>query len=228
MIAHARSGETRPRRGRARPLASRVAFGFGTGIGFGVALGALAWLSDQLPYPWGAIIPANGIGAWVALGFVLGASARTVPTGALRGVIGLLSAVVAYYFLISAFGSGIRVVGATHAATTWGAVALVVGPVFGAAGGAWRHGRGWFRVTAVAILAAALIAEGVVLGGLRLADAAGVVLTIQTGVGALLPLVLLRPRDRLAGYAVLAIMTLVAGLTLQPAITFVRAIADRF
>jgi hypothetical protein len=228
MIARSGTDEARPPRARTRPLASRVAFGFSTGIGLGVALGALAWLSDQLAYPWGAIIPANGIGAWVALGFVLGASARTVPTGALRGVIGLLSAVVAYYLLISVFGSGIRVVGATHAATTWGAVALVVGPVLGAAGGAWRHWRGWFRVTAVAMLAAALIAEGVVLGGLRLGDAGGVVLTIQTGIGALLPLVLLRPRDRLAGYAVLAVMTLVAGVTLQPVITFVRGIADRF
>ena len=36
-----------------------------------------------------------------AVAFVLGASARTIPTGALRGVIGLLSAVAAYYVLIA-------------------------------------------------------------------------------------------------------------------------------
>src|SRR6185436_7624326 len=88
-------------RPRARPLASRAAFGFGTGVALGVALGSLAWLADQLPYPWPALIPANAIGAWLGLGFLLGASAKTVPTGALRGLIGLLSAVAAYYALIS-------------------------------------------------------------------------------------------------------------------------------
>ena len=82
---------------RARPLASRAAFGFGTGIALGAGLGALAWLADQLPLPWGALIPANAIGVWLGLGFLLGASARTVQTGALRGLIGLLSAVAAYY-----------------------------------------------------------------------------------------------------------------------------------
>ena len=90
-----------------RPLASRAAFGFGTGIALGVALGSLAWLSDQLEYPYSALIPANMIGAWVGLGFILGASAKTVPTGALRGLIGLLSAVGAYYLLIIAVRGGL-------------------------------------------------------------------------------------------------------------------------
>ena len=109
-------------RPRTRPLASRAAFGFGTGIALGVALGSLAWLSDQLEYPYSALIPANMIGAWVGLGFILGASAKTVPTGALRGLIGLLSAVGAYYLLISLSEAGFRLIGAPHAATTWGAV----------------------------------------------------------------------------------------------------------
>ena len=95
-------------RPRTRPLASRAAFGFGTGIALGVALGSLAWLSDQLEYPYSALIPANMIGAWVGLGFILGASAKTVPTGALRGLIGLLSAVGAYYLLISLSEAGFR------------------------------------------------------------------------------------------------------------------------
>src|SRR5918994_2997650 len=100
-------------RPRPRPLARRAAFGIGTGIALGVGLGGLAWLSDQLSYPWGALIPANAIGAWVGLAFLLGTSARTVPTGALRAVIGLLSAVIAYYLLIALSGAGFRAIGAS-------------------------------------------------------------------------------------------------------------------
>ena len=154
-------------RPRTRPLASRAAFGFGTGIGLGIALGALAWLSDQLEYPYSALIPANMIGAWLGLGFILGASAKTVATGALRGLIGLLSAVGAYYLLISLSEAGFRLIGAPHAATTWGAVGLIAGPIFGAAGGGWRHWQGTGRALAVAVLAGSLIAEGVVFGELR-------------------------------------------------------------
>jgi hypothetical protein len=213
---------------RPRPLARRAAFGFGTGIGLGAGLGGLAWLADQLAYPWGALIPANAIGAWVGLGFVLGASARTVPTGALRGVIGLLSAVAAYYLLISLSSGGFRAIGASHAAATWSAVALVAGPVFGAAGASWRHLGGWPRATAVATIAAALIAEGVVFGTFRLDDPGGVLLTTEVAIGALLPAVLLGPRERLVGYLMTAVLALAGGLAIGPVTTLVRGVADRF
>jgi len=211
-----------------RPLARRAAFGFGTGIGLGAGLGGLAWLADQLAYPWGALIPANAIGAWVGLGFVLGASARTVPTGALRGVIGLLSAVAAYYLLISLSAGGFRAIGASHAASTWGAVALAAGPVFGAAGASWRHLRGWPRATAVATIAAAMIAEGVVFGAFRLGDPGGILLTVEVAIGALLPALLLGRRERLAGYGVTVVLALLGGLLIGPVTTLVRGIADRF
>ena len=45
------------------------------------------------------------IGIWLAVAFALGGSARTIPTGALRGLIGLLSAVAAYYLLFAVLGS---------------------------------------------------------------------------------------------------------------------------
>ena len=151
-------------RPRARPLASRAAFGFGTGIALGIALGCARLAVRPARYPYSALIPANAIGAWLGLGFILGASAKTVPTGALRGLVGLLSAVGAYYLLISLSEAGFRLIGAPHAATTWGAVALIAGPIFGAAGGAWRHWQGTGRALAVAVLAASLIAEGVVFG----------------------------------------------------------------
>jgi hypothetical protein len=215
-------------RPRARPLASRVAFGFGTGIALGIALGALAWLSDQLEYPYSALIPANAIAAWIGLGFILGASAKTVPTGALRGLVGLLSAVGAYYLLISLSEAGFRLIGAPHAATTWGAVALLAGPIFGAAGGAWRHRRGTGRAIAVAVLAASLIAEGVVFGALRLGDIGGTLLLIEVGIGLAVPLVLLRSGERLIGYVATAFLALAIGVAIQPIFVLVRSVADRF
>ncbi len=152
----------------APPLASRAVGGFGTSIVGGAVLGALAWLSDQLGYPLGLLLPLNAIGAWLGVAFALGASARTVPTGALRGLIGLLAAVAAYYLLFATLGDGFRAIGAGHAATIWGVVALVAGPLMGGAGAAWRHRTGWARTVGVALLAAALIGEGVVYGGARL------------------------------------------------------------
>ena len=215
-------------RPRARPLASRAAFGFGTGVALGVALGSLAWLADQLPYPWPVLIPANAIGAWLGLGFLLGASAKTVPTGALRGLIGLLSAVAAYYALISIFAVGFRLIGASHAATTWGAVAVIAGPVFGAAGGAWRHWEGNGRSFAVALLAASLVAEGIAFGELRTGDAAGVFYLIEIAIGLLIPALLLRNRERLIGYVATVTLAIAIGIAIEPVTALVRAAADRF
>lgn len=211
-----------------RPLASRAAFGFGTGIGLGIALGALAWLSDQLEYPYSALIPANAIGAWLGLGFILGASAKTVPTGALRGLVGLLSAVAAYYLLISLSEAGFRLIGAPHAATTWGAVGLIAGPIFGAAGGAWRHLEGNRRAIAVGLLAASLIAEGVRFGLLRSGDLGGVIYLVEIAIGLLLPTLLLRPRERLAGYGATLPLAIVFGVAIEPIFVLVRSVADRF
>jgi hypothetical protein len=221
------SGRPTTARPRSPALASRAAFGFGTGIGIGVALGGLAWVADQLDYPWSLVIPANAIGAWVGVGFLLGASARTVPTGALRGLIGLLSAVAAYYLLIALSGAGIRAIGASHAATIWGSVALVAGPIYGAAGGAWRHWSGWPRLIAVAVLSAALMAEGIVFG-LRVGDASLVLLTAEAVIGALLPLLLLRPGERVGGYLATLVLAVAGGLAIGPFTTLIRGIADRF
>jgi uncharacterized protein DUF6518 len=215
-------------RPRARPLASRAAFGFGTGIALGVGLGSLAWLADQLPYPWQVVIPANAIGAWLGLGFLLGASAKTVPTGALRGLVGLLSAVAAYYLLISIFAAGFRLIGASHAATTWGAVALVAGPVFGAAGGGWRHWVGYRRAFAVGLLAAAFVAEGIAFGKLRTADVAAIFYLVEIGIGLAIPALLLRPRERIAGYAATVLLAVAIGFAIEPFIALVRSAADRF
>jgi hypothetical protein len=216
-------------------LGSRALGGFGASIVGGAALGIAAWWTDQLGFPWTALIPANAIGAWLGVAFVLGASARTVHTGALRGLIGLLSAVAAYYLLIGLLGEGFRAIGASHAATVWGAVALLAGPVLGVAGATWRHGHGRPRSVAVAVLAASLIAEGIVFGAGRwahsdqvLADPGAFILAGEVALGLALPWLLLRPGERRVGYAAAVLFSFVAAVAIGPLDTLLRTLADRF
>jgi len=166
---------------------------------------------------------------------VLGASARTIPTGALRGLVGLLAAVAAYYLLFAVLGHGIRVIGAAHAATIWGGVALVAGPILGAAGAVWRRGAGWPRAIAVALLAAALIAEGVVFGAKRLVavdelihDPGALILAAEIVAGLAIPWLLLRRGERLRGYLATLTLALVAAAAIGPVTSMIRTIADRF
>jgi Family of unknown function (DUF6518) len=214
---------------------SRAISGFGTSIGAGAALGAAAWVSDQLAWPYSLLIPANAIGAWLGIAFFLGASARTIPTGVLRGLIGLLSAVAAYYLLFAVLGQGIRVIGAPHAATVWGAVALLAGPLLGGAGSVWRYGHGWPRAISVGILAAALIAEGFVFGAGRLVyldqlgtDPGAALLAVEFVIGVTLPLLLLRRGERLRGYVATTVLAVIAASAIGPVTNLVRALADRF
>jgi hypothetical protein len=216
-------------------IATRAISGFGTSIVVGAALGTAAWVSDQLRSPYGLLIPANAIGAWLGIAFALGASARTIPTGALRGLIGLLSAVALYYLLIAAFGQGFRVIGAPHAATIWGAVALIAGPVMGGAGAVWRYGSGWPRAIGVAILSAALIGEGIVFGGARLvrldqaaADPGAILLAVEAVFGLALPFFLLRRGERLRGYVATGALSAAAAVAIGPVTTLLRELADRF
>jgi len=220
----------------ARPgVVSRAISGFGTSIGVGAALGALAWVSDQLAWPYSLLIPANAIGVWLAVAFGLGASARTIPTGVLRGLIGLLSAVAVYYLLFAVLGEGIRVIGASHAATVWGVVALIAGPLLGGAGSVWRYGHGWPRAIGVGILSAALIAEGLVFGGSRFlrldelaADPGAILFAVEIVLGLTLPWILLRRGERLRGYVASLVLTAVTAVAIGPVTSLVRELADRF
>ena len=216
-------------------VVSRAISGFGTSIGVGAALGGAAWISDQLSWPYSLLIPANAIGAWLGIAFILGASARTIPTGVLRGLIGLLSAVAAYYLLNAALGQGIRVIGASHAATVWGAVALLAGPLLGGAGSVWRYGEGWPRAIGVGILAAALIGEGLAFGAARLiyvsqlgTDPGAFLLAVEIVLGLALPWLLLGRGERLRGYVATAVLAVIAAAAIGPVTALVRALADRF
>jgi len=216
-------------------LLPRAVAGFGTSIVGGAALGLAAWVSDQLEYPLGLLIPANAIGVWLAVAFALGGSARTLPTGALRGLIGLLAAVAAYYLLNAVFGQGYRAIGASHAATVWGAVALLAGPIMGGAGAVWRHGAGWPRAVGVAVLSAALVGGGLVFGWPRLIhvdqlvhDPGAFLFLAEMLIGLALPFVLLRSGERLRGYAATVALAVVAALVIGPVTDLVRRIADTF
>lgn len=203
--------------------------------GLGAILGAAAWFSDQLGWPLELAVPANTIGAWLAVAFIAGATGRTALLGTVRGLVALLAAVAAYYLLIGALGQGIRSTGATHAATVWGLVALVAGPALGAAGATWRHGRGLPRAISVALLSAALVAEGVAFGAPRWAhwdrldvDPGAILLAGEAAIGLALPVVLLDRGERLRGYVALAAMTLIGLVAIGPVVDFVRGLADRF
>jgi hypothetical protein len=215
-------------------LPTRAAVGVGTAVAIGLILGGAAWLSDQLPFPASLLLPLNAIGPWLAVAFALGASARTVPTGALRALLGLIVAVGVYYALTSLAG-GWRQVGASHAATVWGAVALVTGPAFGLAGATWRHRRGTLRAIAVAALAAVLIAEGVAFGGPRIlapadptVDPGAWLFVFEAAIGAVMPWLLLERRERLTAYAATAALAVAGAIAIGPVTAVVREIADRF
>ena len=216
-------------------LLARLVSGRGTSVVGGAALGAGAWLSDQLAWPYSLLIPANAVGAWLGVAFVLGASARTYPTGALRGLIGLLAAVACYYLLFATLGDGFRAIGAGHAATVWGAVALLTGPALGLAGAVWRRAVGWWRAAAVGLLAAGLAAEGLVFGAARLirvdelaTDPGAFLLAFEIVLGALLPFVLLRRGERVRGYIAAIVLTAAATVAIGPAISVLRTLADTF
>ena len=117
----------------------------------GALLGALAWLSDDLGYPLGLLIPANLVGVWAIVAFGAGAGARTVIGGTGRGLFALLAAVAVYYLAYGLLGDGWRAAGAVRAATVWGAVALIAGPPLGLSGSVWRHRTGWARSLAIAV-----------------------------------------------------------------------------
>jgi hypothetical protein len=208
----------------------RAATAIPVAVGAGVVLGGLAWLSDDLGYPLGLLVPANLVGAWALLAFVAGAGARSVVGGAARGLIALLAAVATYYLAYSILGEGWRAAGAFRAATIWGAVAVLAGPALGLAGGAWRHGTGWVRPAGIAVPSGILIAEGLLFQVQVPNDvAARSMLTVEVVVGLALPLVAVRgwrARAVAIGLAVLVATSAILGLlVLLPAL---RSAADTF
>jgi hypothetical protein len=196
----------------------------------GALLGGLAWLSDDLGYPLGLLIPANLVGIWAIVAFGAGAGARTVIGGAGRGLFALLAAVAVYYLAYGLLGEGWRAAGAVRAATVWGAVALIAGPPLGLSGSVWRHRTGWARSLAIAVPAGVLIAEGILFQAQIPNDAAArTLLSVEALVGLVLPLFAVsgaRWRAIALGAAMaVAAVAIVGLLVVLPAL---RAAADTF
>jgi len=196
----------------------------------GAILGGLAWLSDDLGYPTGLLIPANLVGVWGLVAFGAGAGARSVFGGAGRGLFALLAAVAVYYLAYGLLGEGWRAAGAGRAAVIWGSVALLAGPTLGLAGSVWRHRQGTARSLGIAVPAGVLISEGLLFGSQVASDpAARSLLTVEVLVGVALPVFLVRGmRAKLIGLGaavLVAVASLVGLLVMLPAL---RAAADTF
>jgi hypothetical protein len=105
----------------------------------------------------------------------------------------------------------------------------------GGAGAIWRYGAGWPRAIGVAVLAAALLAEGVVFGGTRLVrvdqlttDPGAILYLAEIVIGLFLPFALLHAGERLRGYVATVVLALVAAVAIGPVTSVIRELADRF
>lgn len=168
-------------------------------VAAGLALGTFSVLSDYfLVNPWA--IAGNIAGTWVLVAFVVGAFAMTgtARTGAIGGLIALLTATLAYYVGTSIAWDMVNVARLIPGVLVWGAISLVAGPVTGAAGAVWRGGifryrtDWWLKPIAVGILCAPLAAEGLYMAWLFSGEAGAFAGFAELLMGLVLPVWLLR------------------------------------
>jgi len=136
-------------------MSNRTSLAIAVALGF--ALGLFSLLGDGLPIDAPTIVLvalANAAGPWLVTAFAAGAMAPDRSLGAISGALALSVAVATYYIGLAIRGVAPADLGVVSIA--WIGVALVAGPVFGAAGGTWRSSR---SPVAVAILTGALLAE---------------------------------------------------------------------
>jgi len=175
----------------------------------GLLLGALTRWVDNLPDGWRSVAL---IGApWLGLAFALGAltvlwGGRRVAA-AIGGAVATVGAVLGYYGYMHVVEHEANAYYLAHYLTFWLVPALLGGPLFGAAGAAWRDGSARLKALAVGLLGAVCVGEGGLdtlasLGAQRSADAVSVA---ELALGLVLPLVLLRARTRrLIAYGTIA------------------------
>jgi Family of unknown function (DUF6518) len=197
----------------------------------GLALGLFSGLGDRLPADTVlhvAVALANAAGPWLITAFVVGALAGAPLAGAITASAALVAAVAVYYLTVYAMGN--TVADLARPAGVWLAVSAVVGPLLGAAGGAWaRPRRAFDRIAAVALLAGTLAAEAILRliqveawTGLDLARTDIQVGLIELAAAVVLPAVLLAPRERLRGYLGTAIATVGAAFLIAGALAVIR------
>lgn len=187
-------------------------------IGAGLATGVLTQVGQSvLPGGWSQA--ANSISPWLLVAFLVGAAMTDLRRAAIAGMAALVLALAGYDAMILiryGYGPGI---GPT---IFWGVAAFAGGPVFGAAGRAWRTGPHLWRAVALGLLAAVGIGEGIYCAVALSWPAVGAGFGIA---GLAMPLVLGRSRDDRIGAYVAAVpamglgalgylaLTLLSGLT---------------
>lgn len=190
----------------------------------GLALGLFSGLGDWAPADTilhVVVALANAAGPWLITAFVVGALAGAPLAGAITASAALVAAVAVYYLTI--YAVGYTVADLPRFASVWLAVSVVVGPLLGAAGGAWARPRRPFdRIGAVALLAGTLAAEAILRliqveawTGLDLARTDVQVGLIELAAAGVLPILLLSRGERLRGYLGAAVAT--AGATILTA-----------
>jgi hypothetical protein len=126
----------------------------------GVGLGGLSVLGDRVDVetPWRVVALLGNLAApWTLVAFAVGRFATSAWRGSLAGTVTSVTGVFAYYgVLLSLVGRGD---GVPWAPVVWTIVALVAGPVMGACGAWTAAHRRRPSVAAVALPAAALLAE---------------------------------------------------------------------
>ena len=136
----------------APPSALRVA---ALALVAGAATGVLTFVGQRyLPGQWNVLVNSGAI--WLVPVFLVASRMGSARWGAAAGLATLAATLLGYYG--AAMLSGIPE--SPFFLGLWCAVALVAGPLYGAAGSWWRDARRTRRVTAVALLGGVFVAEG--------------------------------------------------------------------
>lgn len=173
----------------------------------GLALGGLGRLIDYLPPP----LPRTAsLGApWLVGAFAVGAIVGRPARGALAAGLALPLGVGVYYVLMLGVEGRADPLYASVMTIGWSLVAAGAGALLGWAGGAWRAGgRGGRRFGAAAV-GAVLLGEALALSALWTSRPARALLAAELALGALLPLLLVRGRERIAAGALAVLLALV-------------------
>ncbi|HKO32432.1 MAG TPA: DUF6518 family protein [Candidatus Limnocylindria bacterium] len=197
----------------------------------GLALGLFSGFGDRLPADTVlhvVVALANAAGPWLVTAFVVGAMAGAPLAGAITASAALVAAVAVYYLTI--YIAGNTVADLARSAGVWLGVSVVVGPLLGAAGGAWARPRRPFdRVGAVALLGGTLAAEAILRliqveawTGLDLARTDIHVGLIELAAAVVLPILLLSRGERLRGYLGVAVATVGATIVTAGALAGIR------
>jgi hypothetical protein len=124
----------------------------------GLLLGPLDLLAQTtLPYPWANL--ANSGAVWALAAFVLGATLRPAAASAAAGIVLLPIAVESYYLAGVIFRHDSTTTLWSSTTGLWLVLAVIVGPLFGLAGGAVRSPRRAARLAAVACVGSTFLLE---------------------------------------------------------------------